>query len=69
MQHSVDHLREALLVWLVAGEKINYSAQDNDILTAIEFRPDAASRDDNRDKFTPAHNLNYTRRRSELAAQ
>ncbi|MDF3696569.1 phage polarity suppression protein, partial [Enterobacter hormaechei] len=47
----------------------NYSAQDNDILTAIEFRPDAASRDDNREKFTPAQNLNYTRRRAELAAQ
>ncbi|HHA1523260.1 TPA: phage polarity suppression protein [Enterobacter cloacae] len=54
---------------LAAGEKINYSAQDNDILTAIGFRPDAASRDDNREKFTPAQNLNYTRRRAELAAQ
>jgi hypothetical protein len=64
-----DYLREALLVWLAAGEKINYSAQDNDILTAIGFRPDAASRDDNREKFTPAQNLNYTRRRAELAAQ
>ena len=69
MQHSVDYLREALSVWLAAGEKINYSAQDNDILTAIGFRPDAASRDDNREKFTPAQNLNYTRRRAELAAQ
>lgn len=50
MQHSVDYLREALQVWLAAGEKINYSAQDNDILTAIGFRPDAASRDDSREK-------------------
>lgn len=33
MQHSVDYLREALEVWLAAGEKINYSAQDNDNLT------------------------------------
>ncbi|MGU0056227.1 phage polarity suppression protein [Enterobacter hormaechei] len=24
------------------------------------MRPDAASRDDNREKFTPAQNLNYT---------
>jgi hypothetical protein len=32
------------------------------ILTAIGFRPDAASRDDNREKFTPAQNLIYTRR-------
>jgi len=69
MQHSVDYLREALSVWLAAGEKINYSAQDSDILTAIGFRPDAASRDDNRQKFTPAQNLIYTRRRAELASR
>lgn len=37
MQHSVDYLREALQVWLAAGEKINYSEQDNDILTTIGF--------------------------------
>ncbi len=69
MQHTVDYLREALQVWLPAGEKINYSAQDNDILTAIGFRPDVASRDDNREKLTPAQSLNYTRRRAELAVQ
>lgn len=69
MQHSLDYLREALQLWLSAGEKINYPAQDYDILTAIGFRPDAASRDDNREKFTPAQNLNYTRRRAELAVQ
>ena len=69
MQHSVDYLREALQVWLAAGEKINYSEQDSDILTAIGFRPDAASRDDNREKFPPAQNLIYTRRRAELVAR
>jgi hypothetical protein len=69
MQHSRDYLREALQVWLAVGEKINYSAQDNDILTAIAFRPDAASRDESREKFTPAQNLNYTRRRAELDVQ
>ena len=69
IQHSVDYLREALSVWLASGEKINYSAQDGDILTAIGFRPDAASRDDNREKFTPAQSLIYTRRRAELAAR
>ena len=69
MQHSLDYLRESLQVWLAAGEKINYSVQDNDILTAIGFRPDATSRDDSREKFTPAQNLNYTRRRAELAVQ
>jgi len=69
MQHSIDYLREALNVWLAAGEKINYSAQDNDILTVIGFRPDAASRDDDREKFTPAQNQNYVQKRAELAAQ
>ncbi|MFT4291071.1 phage polarity suppression protein [Enterobacter sp.] len=69
MKHSVDYLREAINVWLGTGEKINYSAQDNDILTAIGFRPDAASRDDNREKFTPAQNQNYVQKRAELAGQ
>lgn len=69
MQHSVDYLREALSVWLAAGEKINYSALDCDILTAIGFRPDAASRDDNRQKFPPAQNLIYTRRHAELTTR
>ncbi|EAA8017093.1 phage polarity suppression protein, partial [Salmonella enterica] len=49
--------------------EINYSAQDKDILTAIGYRPDAPSRDDNREKFTPAQNMIYTRRRAGLAAQ
>lgn len=69
MQHSVDYLREALSAWLVAGEKINYCAKDNDILTAIGFRPDAASRDDNREKYTPSQNQNYVNKRAELAAR
>uniref|UniRef100_UPI0037C122AA phage polarity suppression protein n=1 Tax=Lelliottia amnigena TaxID=61646 RepID=UPI0037C122AA len=69
MQHSVYYLREALTVWLAAGEKINYSAQDNDILTAIGFRPDAASRDENREKYTPAHNQNYVNKCAGLTAQ
>lgn len=69
MQHSLDYLRNALQLWLSAGEKINHSAQDEDILTAIGFRPEAASHDDNREKFTPAQNLNYAYRRAELAVQ
>lgn len=63
------YLREALSVWLTVENEINYSAQDKDILTAIGYRPDAPSRDDNREKFTPAQNMIYTRRRAELAAQ
>lgn len=69
MQHSVEYLREALVVWLARGEKINYSAQDSELLTATGFRPDAASRADNREKFTPAQNQNYVIKRAELAAR
>jgi len=69
LDRSVVYLREALSVWLVAGNDINYSAQDKDILTAIGYRPDAPSRDDNREKFTPAQSMIYTRRRAELAEQ
>jgi hypothetical protein len=69
LDRSVSYLREALSVWLTVENEINYSAQDKDILTAIGYRPDAPSRDDNREKFTPAQNMIYTRRRAELAAQ
>lgn len=68
LDRSVAYLREALSIWLAAGNEINYSAQDSDILTAIGYRPDAPSRDDNREKFTPAQSMIYTRRRAELAA-
>lgn len=66
---SMAYLREALSVWLAAGNDVNYSAQDNDILTAIGYRPDTPSRDDNREKFPPAQNMIYARRRAEMAAQ
>ncbi|MEB6380632.1 Polarity suppression protein [Leclercia adecarboxylata] len=69
MQHSVEYLREALMVWLDRGEKINYSAQDSELLTAAGFRPDAASRADNREKYTPVQNQNYVNKRAELTAR
>ncbi|ALZ98140.1 Polarity suppression protein [Leclercia adecarboxylata] len=69
MQHSVEYLREALVVWLARGEKINYSAQDSELLTAAGFRPDAVSRADSREKYTPAQNQNYVIKRAELAAR
>lgn len=69
MQHSVEYLREALMVWLARGEKINYSAQDSELLTAVGFRPDAASRADSRGKYTPAQNQNYVNKRAELTAR
>ncbi|KAA1143584.1 hypothetical protein LJU39_19445 [Citrobacter freundii] len=69
LDRSMAYLREALSIWLTAGNDINYSAQDSDILTTIGYRPDAPSRDDNREKFTPAQSMIYTRRRAGLAAQ
>jgi hypothetical protein len=39
---------------LAEGKKIEYCAQDSAILTAIGFRPDAASRVDNQVKYSPA---------------
>ncbi|MNC26713.1 Phage polarity suppression protein (Psu) [compost metagenome] len=69
MQHSVEYLREALLVWLARGVKIYYSAQDSELLTIAGFRPDVASQADSREKFTPAQNQNYVIKRAELAAR
>lgn len=69
IQRATDALREALLSWLAKGEKINYSAQDSDILTTIGFRPDAASVDDSREKFTPAQNMIFSRKSAELASR
>jgi hypothetical protein len=69
LDRSAHYLREALSVWLSTGEEINYSAEDSDILTAIGFRPDAASRVDNQEKYTPAQSLIYARRRTELAGR
>lgn len=69
MQHSMQYLREALVVWLARGEKINYSSQDSELLTAAGFTPDAASRADNREKYTPAQNQNYVNKRAELAVR
>ena len=68
LDRSAHYLREALSVWLSTGEEIHYAAEDSDILTAIGFRSDAASRVDNQEKYTPAQSLIYARRRTELAA-
>ena len=69
MQHSMQYLCEALVVWLARGEKINYSSQDSELLTDAGFSPDAASRADNREKYTPAQNQNYVNKRAELAVR
>ncbi|WP_441295790.1 phage polarity suppression protein [Raoultella terrigena] len=66
---SAHYLREALSVWLSTGEEIHYAAEDGDILTAIGFRPDAASRVGNQEKYPPAQSLIYARQRTELASK
>lgn len=50
-------------------EKNNFSAHNSELLTAAGFRPDAASRADNREKYTHAQNQNYVIKRAELAAR
>lgn len=71
MRHAAfrRYLREAVEAWLARGEKINYSAQDTELLTAAGLRPDAASRADDREKFIPVQNQNCVIRRAELAAR
>lgn len=63
IQRATDALREALLSWLAK------SAQDSDILTTIGFRPDTASVDDSREKFTPAQNMIFSRKSAQLASR
>jgi len=69
LDRATEYLSEALSSWLAKGAEINYSAQDSDILTAIGFRPDAASRVDNQVKYTPAQNMIYSRKCAELATR
>ncbi|MGP3592296.1 phage polarity suppression protein [Vagococcus sp. WN89Y] len=69
LDRSTEYLRVALFSWLASGAEIKYSSQDSDILTAIGFRPDAASRVDNQVKYTPAQNMIYSRKRAELATR
>ena len=69
LDRSAHYLSEALYVWLTTCDEINYAAQDNDVLTAIGFSPDAASRMDNQGKYTLAQSLIYTRRHKALASK
>ncbi len=43
---ATAYLSDALYGWLEQDTAINYAAKDNDILTAIRFRSDAASQAD-----------------------
>jgi hypothetical protein len=39
LDRSMAYVPETLSVWMGAGNEINYSAQNNDITTAIGYRP------------------------------
>lgn len=45
-------IHEALSVHLASGRDIEYAEDDREILTTIGLRPDRASRDDNRAKYS-----------------
>ena len=53
LDRAAASVREALSVHLASGRDIHYAEDDRDILTTIGFRPDRASREDNRAKYTP----------------
>lgn len=53
LDRAAASVREALSVHLASGRDIHYAEDDRDILTTIGFRPDRASREDSRAKYTP----------------
>lgn len=69
IRRATHYIGEALREYLAASQEINYSAENSDILTAIGFRPDTASRVDNQQKYTPVHNRVYEHRQAELSQQ
>ena len=69
IRRATHYIGEALRGYLTTSQEINYTAENNDILTAIGFRPDAASRVDNQQKYTPVQNRVYAHRQAELSQQ
>lgn len=47
LDRAMARIREALSVYLAEGMDIEFAQDDSDILTAIGYRPDRASRTDN----------------------
>lgn len=64
LDRAAASIREALSVHLASGRDIHYAQDDRDILTIIGFRPDRASRDDNRAKYTPEQSQIFMRRQA-----
>lgn len=69
IRRATHYISEALRGYLITSQEINYTAENNDILMAIGFRPDAASRVDNQQKYTPVQNRVYAHRQAELSQQ
>lgn len=53
LDRAAASIREVLSVHLASGGNIDYALDYHDILTTIGFRPNRASRDDNRAKYMP----------------
>ena len=66
LDRAAASIREALSVYLASGVTIDYAEDDRDLLTAIGFRPDRASRADNQVKYSPEQSLIFSRRQAEL---
>nr|WP_250133817.1 phage polarity suppression protein [Citrobacter freundii] len=64
LDRAAASVREALSVHVTRGGNIDYAEEDRDILTTIGFRPDRASRDDNRAKYTPEQSQIFMRRQA-----
>lgn len=62
LDRAAASIREALSVHLASRVDINYAEEDREILTAIGFRPDRASREDNRAKYSPEQSQIFMRR-------
>jgi Phage polarity suppression protein (Psu) len=65
LDRAAASIREALSVYLATGAIINYVEEDKDILTAIGFRPDRASRTDGQAKYSPEQCQIFLRRQAQ----
>lgn len=66
LDRATASIREALSVYLASGVNIEYAESDQEILTAIGFRPDRSSRADNQVKYSPEQSLIFSRCQAEL---
>lgn len=62
LDRAAASIREALSVHLMTLPGIRYAEDDLDILTAIGFRPDRASRTDSKAKYSPEQCQIFMRR-------